>query len=48
MEDIKLFADGLLSMGCMTRLYTCLYDIFEVLIEEGSSMGCTCPFEGNQ
>jgi hypothetical protein len=30
-------------VGCMTCLYTCLYDRFEMLRDGTSSVGCTCP-----
>ena len=33
-----------LSVGCMTCLYTCLYDRFESLRDEHLSVGCTCPY----
>jgi len=42
MQCIKQL-DGPLFVGCMICLYTCLYDIFEALRDEPSSVGCTCP-----
>jgi len=44
MQSIKQFRDRLLSMGCMTCLYTCLYNKFETLRDEHLSVGCTCPY----
>jgi hypothetical protein len=31
MQNIKQLTDGLMSVSCMTCLYTCLYDRFETL-----------------
>jgi hypothetical protein len=42
---IKQLRDEHLYMGCMTHLYTCLYDIFEMLRDIPQSVGCTCPKE---
>ena len=42
---IKQLRDGSSSMGCMTCLYTCLYDRFEALRDEHLSVGCTCPYK---
>ena len=43
MQSIKQLRDGPLSVGCMSCLYICLDDKFEILEMTGPSVGCTCP-----
>jgi hypothetical protein len=35
-------------VGCMTYLYICLCDRFEVLRDGPPSVGCICPIQGGQ
>ena len=44
MQSIKQLRDGTPSVGCMTYLYTSLYDRFEALRDRPLSVGCTCSY----